>query len=88
MVSHTVEAGLRGRGEDGGGGTYSWHAGVYSVDADDDILFAASTITGRAFFENIGTTRRQGVSASGEWRRGPWRIALDYSFTDATFRGP
>lgn len=81
VVSHTVEAGLRGRGDG-----FQWRLSVYSVDADDDILFAASDVTGRAFFENIGTTRRRGVELSGEWTLGPWRLALDYAYTDATFR--
>lgn len=83
VVSRTLEAGLRGRG-----GEFSWQAGVYSVDADDDILFAASATQGRAFFENIGTTRRRGATLSGDWTRGPWRLAFDYSYTDATFRDP
>jgi outer membrane receptor protein involved in Fe transport len=81
VVSHTIEGGLRGRG-----GGFAWHAGLFRVDADDDILFAASTITGRAFFENIGTTRRQGATVSGEWSNDTWRFGLDYSFTHATFR--
>ncbi len=88
VVSHTLEAGLRGRAHNFAGGRVAWHAGLYTVDADDDILFAASTITGRAFFENIGTTRRRGATASVEWDGGDWRLALDYSYTDATFRDP
>ncbi|MBV9993029.1 MAG: TonB-dependent receptor [Alphaproteobacteria bacterium] len=86
VVAHTVEAGLRGRGDDLLGGAFQWRLGLYTVDADDDILFAASSITGRAFFENIGTTRRRGAELSGEWTRGPWRLAFDYTHTDATFR--
>jgi outer membrane receptor protein involved in Fe transport len=85
VVSHTIEAGFRGRG-DFDGGAFSWHAGVYRVDADNDILFAASAITGRAFFENIGTTRRQGIELSGDYTTGPWRFGLGYTYTDATFR--
>ena len=86
VVSHTIEAGLRGRGEDNNDGTFTWQAGFYRVDANDDILFAASQITGRAFFENIGTTRRQGVALSGDYTTGPWHISLGYTYTDATFQ--
>ena len=86
VVSHTIEAGLRGHGDDGNGGAFAWHGGFYRVDADDDILFAASQITGRAFFENIGTTRRQGIELSGDYSNGPWRVSLGYTYTDATFR--
>ncbi len=85
VVSHTVEAGFRGHGDDRAGGAFSWHAGYFHVDADDDILFAASAITGRAFFENIGTTTRQGAEISGDYRHGPWRFSLGYTYTDARF---
>ncbi|HTT98850.1 MAG TPA: TonB-dependent receptor [Rhizomicrobium sp.] len=86
VVSHTVEAGLRGHGSDSNGGAFTWHAGIYRADANNDILFAASQITGRAFFENIGTTRRQGIEVSGDYSNGPWRFSLGYTYTDATFR--
>ncbi|HVU22292.1 MAG TPA: TonB-dependent receptor [Rhizomicrobium sp.] len=85
VVSHTIEAGLRGRGVTDGG-AFAWRMGAYRVDADNDILFAASQLTGRAFFENIGTTRRQGIEISGDYSTGPWRLALGYTYTDATFR--
>jgi len=85
VVAHTVDAGFRGHGDDGTGGAFSWHVGYFHVDADDDILFAASAITGRAFFENIGTTTRQGAEISGNYTRGPWRFSLGYTHTDATF---
>ncbi len=85
VVSHTIEGGVRGHGDDGAGGTFHWHAGYFHVDADDDILFAASAVTGRAFFENIGTTTRQGAEISGDYTRGPWRFSLGYTHTDATF---
>jgi iron complex outermembrane recepter protein len=86
VVSHTFEAGFRGHGDDGNGGAFTWKAGVYRADANNDILFAASAITGRAFFENIGTTRRQGAELSGDYTTGPWRFSLGYTYTDATFR--
>ncbi|HWA03498.1 MAG TPA: TonB-dependent receptor [Rhizomicrobium sp.] len=80
VVSRTIEAGLRGRD-----GAIRWHAGYFHVDADDDILFAASEIKGRAFFENIGRTTRQGIELGGEYAAGRWRIAFGYAFTDAVF---
>jgi outer membrane receptor protein involved in Fe transport len=85
VVAHTVEAGVRGRGDGGANGTFSWHAGYFHVDAADDILFAASPIAGRAFFENIGSTTRQGAEVSGNYARGPWRLSLGYTYMDATF---
>jgi outer membrane receptor protein involved in Fe transport len=85
VVAHTSEAGIRGRSGGSAGGTFAWHVGYFHVDADDDILFAASSITGRAFFENIDTTTRQGAEVSGEYSRGPWRLSLGYTYTEATF---
>ena len=63
-----------------------WHAGLYRADTHDDIQFVASDIVGRAFFQNIGNTRRQGVESSLDFQRGALSLALDYSHTDATFR--
>ena len=87
VVAKTWEAGLRGS-RALLGGTASWRAGVYRADADDDILFAASAIQGRAFFENIGSTQRQGAELGADYAQGPWLMGISYSYTDATFRDP
>ena len=34
---------------------------MFHTNSDDDILFVSSPTVGRAFFRNVGTTRRQGV---------------------------
>jgi outer membrane receptor protein involved in Fe transport len=88
VVTHTMEAGFRGPLMQTPFQTLHWHAGVYRTNADDDILFAASPVIGRGFFENVGKTRRQGIEASFDYESGPWLLALDYSFTEATFRDP
>jgi outer membrane receptor protein involved in Fe transport len=85
VVAHTVETGLRGTMQTSGVGL-DWHAGFFRTDSDDDIQFVASSVLGRAFFENVGTTRRQGVDASVKMRYGQLIAGLDYSYTDATFR--
>lgn len=87
VVAHTVEAGLRGERPLFGGGL-RWRAGVYRTISDNDIEFVSSPIIGRAFFRNVGRTRRQGVDASVEFARGPWFVTLSYSWTDATFQTP
>ncbi|PZU62657.1 MAG: TonB-dependent receptor [Sphingobium sp.] len=46
----------------------------------------ASDIRGRAYFQNIGKTRRQGVEASVKAARGGFSAGLSYAFTDATYR--
>jgi outer membrane receptor protein involved in Fe transport len=81
-----VEAGLRGKRDSAPGPHIAWHAGLFRTDADDDILFVASPTIGRAFFRNIGDTRRQGVESSLDIQSGKWSLSFDYSYTDATFR--
>jgi len=86
VVGHTYEAGLRGRFTVGDAARVSWNAGLFRTDSDDDILFAASAVLGRGFFQNIGTTRRQGAEAGVSLRQGSLLAYADYAYTDATFR--
>ena len=86
VVGHTYEAGLRGRFTVGDTARVSWNAGLFRTDSDDDILFAASAVLGRGFFQNIGTTRRQGAEAGVSLRQGSLLAYADYAYTDATFR--
>jgi outer membrane receptor protein involved in Fe transport len=88
VVTQTVEAGLRGQMSEIFGGSLRWHAGLYRANTHDDIQFVASDIIGRAFFQNIGNTRRQGVESSLDFQRGAFSVSLEYSHTDATFRSP
>ncbi|HMI96532.1 MAG TPA: TonB-dependent receptor [Micropepsaceae bacterium] len=86
VTAHTVEAGLRGQLTQVLGGDLRWHAGLYRADTQDDIQFVASDIVGRAFFQNIGNTRRQGIESSLDFQRGAFSVSLDYNHTDAIFR--
>ncbi|MGI4798025.1 MAG: TonB-dependent receptor [Janthinobacterium lividum] len=88
VVAHTFEAGLRGRVDPWTDATLNWHAGYFHTDSDDDILFVSSETVGRAFFRNVGRTRRQGVEAGATLQAGPMRLYANYAFTDATFRTP
>jgi iron complex outermembrane recepter protein len=62
VVSHTYEAGLRGRFTLPAvvPGKFTWNAGLFRTDLDDDIYGVATSISS-GFFENIGSTRRQGI---------------------------
>ena len=60
VVGKTLEAGLRGNHDLGGGNRFAWTFGLFRTDSRDDILAVPSTITGRGVFQNIGTTRRKG----------------------------
>lgn len=86
VVGHTIELGLRGRQRPWDGATLSWDLDLFRTDLDDDILFVDSPVLGRAFFRNVGTTRRQGIDAGMSLMSGRWTASLDYSVTDATFR--
>ena len=61
---------------------------LWRSDSSGDIRFIASDIRGRAYFANVGHSRKQGVEATLAWRQGPWRLAATYGFTDARFRSP
>ncbi|HCB75491.1 MAG TPA: TonB-dependent receptor, partial [Sphingomonas bacterium] len=75
-------------GASGHSGAFRWLLSGYSATNADDIQYAASEIRGRAYFRNVGRTRRQGVEASIRYEAKGWRIAASYAFVDATFRTP
>jgi iron complex outermembrane recepter protein len=84
VVSHTFEAGARGRW----GAQLEWAAAAYRTDLDDDIQFIASGsgAINAGFFQNVGRTRRQGVELAGTAHLGSLDLSLRYSHIDATFR--
>jgi outer membrane receptor protein involved in Fe transport len=86
VVAHTVEAGVRGSLKPFDDATLSYDVGLFHSDLDDDIAFVNSVILGRAFFQNVGATRRQGVDASVKLTTPRWQVSVGYSYTDATFR--
>jgi iron complex outermembrane receptor protein len=89
VVAHTTEAGLRGKLDLATPrGQIAWSFGVFRTDSDDDIINVASPLTGRGFFQNAGTTRRQGIEAAASYRSDRWNVFATYSLVDATFRDP
>lgn len=87
VVSHTYEAGLRGRFDGGGSlaGRISWNATFFRTDVDDDIYGVATSLSS-GYFQNIGGTRRQGMDAGLKWRTDGLSVSLDYSYVAATFQ--
>ncbi len=87
VVAHTYEVGLRGRlaSDRGGESALVWNAGLFRTTLDDDI-YAISTALSSGFFQNIGSTRRQGGQAevTYEWHAGS--VYFNYSYVDATFQ--
>ncbi len=86
VVAHNVEAGIRGGFNPSPTLRVSYNLGYFHSNLDDDIVFINSQTTGRAFFANIGQTRRQGVDAGVELDTARWQAYARYSYTDATYQ--
>jgi iron complex outermembrane receptor protein len=86
VVAHTVEVGLRGTAPINDTDRLSYNLGLYRSTLNDDIVFIQSVTSGRAFFQNIGATQRQGIDASLQYKAPRWSAYLTYTYTDATYR--
>jgi iron complex outermembrane recepter protein len=86
VVSHTWEGGLRGHfsAPRFGGGEYSWNAGLFRTDVDDDIYGVATSVS-TGYFQNIGGTRRQGAELGLHYSDDRLSAFLSYSYVAATF---
>lgn len=61
---------------------------VFRADTDDEIAVAVNA-GGRATYQNVGHTRRQGAEASLNWRLAPtWFVASSAAWTQARYRDP
>ncbi len=71
VVSHTFETGLRGSVAAGAllPGSLNWTFGLYRTDLDNDIYGVATSVSA-GYFQNIGSTRRQGLDAGLHYRQG------------------
>ena len=86
VVSHTLEAGVRGTVGIGDEGRLNYAVGFYRSNLDDDIIFVNSVALNRAFFTNVGQTRRQGMDASIQYKTPRWSAYLTYTYTNATYQ--
>ena len=86
VVAHTVEAGLRGSVIPFADASLSYNLALFHTNLDDDIAFINSVTQGRAYFANIGQTRRQGVDASVQVKTDRWLAYLAYSYIDASYQ--
>jgi iron complex outermembrane recepter protein len=85
VVSHTFEAGLRGR-FDVARGQLNWTVGAFHTLNSDDIINVASSIPGHEFFQNGGDTLRQGIEANATYKVDRWNAYANFTYVDATFR--
>jgi len=88
VISRSVEAGVRGNLMAFDDTKVTWNLGIFNTDNENDITFVPATIIGRAYFLNIGDTRRRGVEAGLGAQTGRWSAFADYTYIDATFRSP
>src|SRR5260221_876584 len=85
VVSRTVEAGLRGARELNIG-TLGWKLGVFRANNSDDILAIPSPVLqGFGFFQNVGSTRRQGIEAEVTLKSTTLQLYASYALVDARF---
>lgn len=70
------------------GWSLRWQVTAYRSTNRDDIQYIASAIRGRAYFQNVGATRRQGAELSLEASRGDFRLHAGYAYIDASHRSP
>jgi iron complex outermembrane recepter protein len=84
VVSYTFEAGLRGQ-FDIASGHLNWTVGGFHGVSTNDILPISSPIPGHEFFQNAGSTLRQGIEANATYKQDRWNIYANYTYVDATF---
>jgi len=85
VVSRTVEAGLRGS-KDLNIGTLGWKLGGFRAKNTDDILAIPSPVVqGFGYFQNVGSTRRQGVEAEVNLKSATLQLYASYALVDARF---
>jgi outer membrane receptor protein involved in Fe transport len=82
VIARSIEVGARGTWR-----TLRWHAGLFRTGNEDDIMFiSAGALTNRGFFENVGTTRRQGIELNLQGKLGRLAWFANYTQLQAEFR--
>jgi outer membrane receptor protein involved in Fe transport len=85
VVARTEEAGLRGS-KDLNIGTLGWKFGVFRTNNTDDILAIPSPVLqGFGYFQNVGSTRRQGIEAEVTLKSSTLQLYASYALVDARF---
>jgi iron complex outermembrane recepter protein len=86
VISYTTEAGVRGSFKPFDGADLSYNVALFRSNLNNDIAFINSVTQGRAFFANVGQTRRQGVDAGLQFKSDRWLAYIAYSYIAATFQ--
>ena len=85
VVARTEEAGLRGS-KDLNIGTIGWKAGVFrTINTDDILAIPSPVLQGFGYFQNVGSTRRQGIEAEVTLKSSTVQLYASYALVDARF---
>jgi iron complex outermembrane receptor protein len=85
VVSKTVDVGARGTFSDASVGKFSWDASIYRTNSENDI-YGISTSIASGFFQNVGSTRREGADVDLTYQLKRVTVYAQYSYLKATFR--
>ena len=80
--SQNLEMGLRARH-----GNAAWTATVFSTRTRDEIAVLSNS-GGRASFQNVGRSLRQGLELAGDLQWGALHVSSAFTYLDATYRDP
>ncbi|MGB8599250.1 MAG: TonB-dependent receptor, partial [Burkholderiales bacterium] len=82
VISKTIETGARGKLGNGA----QWNLAIFRTDLSDDIQFISSGgAINAGYFQNVGTTRRQGMEWGIADKFGALDLTVRYSFIRATY---
>jgi outer membrane receptor protein involved in Fe transport len=85
VIARTLEAGTRLRFND----KLRASASLYRTELADDILFVSSGGTlNTGYFQNVGTTLRQGLDLTARASLGKWSLQAAYSYVEAQYLTP
>jgi iron complex outermembrane recepter protein len=85
VVSKTVEVGARGTFSDASIGKFGYDLSIYRTNSENDI-YGISTTIASGFFQNVGSTRREGGDFDLTYQFQRVSAYLQYSYLKATFR--
>jgi len=87
VVSKTVEVGARGASSDVRVGKFSYDLSIYRTNSENDI-YGISTTIASGYYQNVGSTRREGADLDLTYQFERVSAYLQYSYLKATFRSP
>jgi iron complex outermembrane receptor protein len=85
VVAKTVEVGARGNLADASHGRFGWDLSIYRANSENDI-YGISTSIASGFFQNVGSTRREGADLDLTYQAERVSAYLQYSYLKATFQ--